>query len=203
MFVGITSRTPHFQRDDVTDRLLVFFVRRFEEGEFVAEHLLLDEVLQHRDRIMTVLVENLQEVIRALKETTGRTYKTCFRMADFATFALRIADVEGGRAKMEGLFGKMADEQAAFTLDGDTFLELLWLWLAVDGNNKRPVKASTFHSELKALAEEKHMDFGYRNGKALGQRINNAEHNLRKIVGISITTDPHLKQKLYSFWKLV
>ena len=35
-FVGITSRTPHFRREDVADRLLLFHVERLKEG-FVAE----------------------------------------------------------------------------------------------------------------------------------------------------------------------
>jgi hypothetical protein len=147
-FVGITSRTPYFQRDDVADRLLVFHVRRFEEGEFIAESELLSAILKDRDRIMTVVLRQLQAAIKALQETAGREYKTTFRMADFATFALRIADVNGGRETLEDIFDRMGDEQAAFTLDGDTLVEMLNLWLRDGRNHNRPVSAAELYKEL-------------------------------------------------------
>jgi len=201
-FVGITSRTPHFQRDDVADRLLVFHVRRFEEGQFVAESQLLEAIRTDRDRIMTIVLRRVQEAIGALKATVGREYKTAFRMADFATFALRIADVNGGREKLEDIFNRMSEEQAAFTLDGDCLVELLHLWLREKGNHERPVSAAALYKELVQLAEAEKVTFSYKSGRSLGQRLGNVEHNLRSIFGVKVEVDRHQKLKQYSFWPL-
>jgi hypothetical protein len=201
-FVGITSRTPYFQRDDVADRLLVFHVRRFGEGEFIAESELLAGVLKDRDRIMTVVLRQLQQAIRALKETATRVYKTSFRMADFATFVLRIADVGGNRAVIEDMFDRMGDEQAAFTLDGDTLVEALNLWLKNEKNHRREMTAAGLHKELAQLAEAEKVEFAYKSSRSLAQRLSNTEHNLRSIMGVKVTTDPHKRQKRYTFWPL-
>jgi hypothetical protein len=201
-FLGLTSRTPHFRRDDVADRLLIFHVRRFEDGQFVAEEELLGAVLRDRDRILADVVRQLQEAIGALRATAGRPYKTAFRMADFGTFALRLADAGGGREAMEGLFGKLCEEQAAFTLEGDPLAELLPRWLAAPGNPGRPADAATLYKELGALAEAEKLEFSYRSSRALGQRLGNVLHNLKAILRVQVIHDPHRKQKLYQFWPL-
>jgi hypothetical protein len=201
-FVGITSRTPYFQRDDVADRLLVFHVRRFGEGEFVAESELLDAILKDRNRIMTVVLRRLQEVIKALKETAGRKYKTTFRMADLATFALRIADAAKNMPAVEDIFDRMGEEQAAFTLDGDTLVEMLGLWLRKEANHDREVTAAELYKQLAKLAEDEKVEFAYKSSRSLGQRLGNIEHNLRSVVGVKVATHPHKKMKLYRFWPL-
>ncbi len=43
---------------------------------------------------------------------------------------------------------------------------------------------------------------GYRSGRSLGQRLSNIEHNLRSVVGVSVSSDSHKKQKVYTFWPL-
>ncbi len=176
-FLGITSRTPYFQRDDVADRLLVFHVRRFGEGEFIAEGELLAEILAQRNGIMTIVFQHLQGVIGALKETNGRKYKTSFRIADLGVFALRVADAQGGMDEMQGIFDRMRDEQAAFTLEGDTVIELLDLWLKDEANIQREVSAAQLYGELAALSEKEKIEFGYKSSRSLGQRLGNTEHN--------------------------
>jgi hypothetical protein len=200
-FVGITSRTPYFRRDDVADRLLIHRLRRFEEGEFVAEQELLALVLRDRDRIMTDVMRQLQDAIGALRTTAGRSYKTSFRMADFATFALRLADANGSRTTLETIFDRLCEEQASFTLEGDSLLDLLDHWLADRNNERRWVDAATLFRELSAIAEAERLAFTYKNARSLGQRLANAEHNLRTVVGVASRADPHLKQKVYQFWK--
>jgi|GEM_PF-796991 len=201
-FIGITSRTPHFRRDDVADRLLINHVRRFDEKSFVAEGELLDRVVKHRNRIMTGVVRRLQEVIQALKGTAGQKYQTSFRMADFATFALRIADFQGCKEKVEGIFDLMVEEQAVFTLEADELLEPLRRWASVKENQKREVLAKELFAELKKIAEEGKLEFHYKSPVSLGIKLNNLQQNLCTIMGVQIRTEANKKQKLYSFWLL-
>jgi hypothetical protein len=200
-FVGITSRTPNFRRDDVADRLLIHRLHRIEDGQFVSEHELLAAVLASRDRIMTDVMRQLQEAIRALQATAEKSYKTYFRMADFATFALRLADADGAQARLEEVLLRLGEEQAAFTLEGDSLVELLEHWLARSANERRWVDAATLFRELSILAAAKNLCFNYKSGRALAQRLANTEHNLRTVIGVEAELEPHLKQKVYRFWK--
>ncbi|MHC5057588.1 MAG: hypothetical protein ACYTKD_23175 [Planctomycetota bacterium] len=49
--VGITSRTPHFRREDIADRLLLFYLKRLRS--FTPESDLLQELENRRDEVMT------------------------------------------------------------------------------------------------------------------------------------------------------
>jgi hypothetical protein len=112
-FVGITSRTPHFKREDVADRLLLFHVERLET--FGAEGELLSELTAQRDTLMTELVGQLQRVLAALHDNKGKSYPTTFRIADFAQFVLRVADADGKLAEAQAMFERLGEEQLAFT----------------------------------------------------------------------------------------
>jgi hypothetical protein len=207
-FLGITSRTPYFQRDDVADRLLVFHVRRFGaeegggEGGFVAEEALKAEILTNRNRIITAVLRELQNVLAYLNKTEGRTYRTDFRMADFGTFVLRMADARGKLQKAEELLARMGCEQDLFTMEGDSLVELLGRWLEDAKNHGRAVDAGTLHGELVKLAEEKRLKFGYTSGRSLGQRLRNVLPNLRSVYRVELDSDTHRKQKAYRFWPL-
>ena len=113
----ITSRTPHFRREDVADRLLLFHVERLKGG-FVAESTLLAELTAQRNLLMTELVGQLQRVLAALEKNKGKAYPTNFRIADFAQFVLKVADADGKLAEAEAMFDRLAAEQLAFTLAG-------------------------------------------------------------------------------------
>jgi hypothetical protein len=201
-FVGITSRTPHFQRDDVADRLLIHRVRRFNDGEFISEEELLRAVVENRDRIMTDIVQQLQDAIKALWATAGRSYKTAFRMADWATFALRLADAEGTRAPTEALFAKLCAEQDAFTLEGECLVDVLSYWLDVKTNPGREVDAATLFEELKSLAAMNKLKWTYTSPRSLAQRLRNVLHNLKAAFRVEVVPDKHNKQQKYKFNRL-
>jgi hypothetical protein len=212
-FLGITSRTPQFNRDDVADRTLINRVKRFEEGKYRGEHELKAAILKDRNRILTAVVRRLRECIAALKQTEGKSYRTSFRMADFATFCLRLAETKGEQEKLQAIFAKMQDEQTSFSLEGDTLVDLLGFWLDVREekmesgrvkkeyvNQGRQVTAATLYNELSALAEARKMRFAYQSGRSLAQRLGHIETNLGRLFDMAITPDPTKKQKVYQFW---
>jgi hypothetical protein len=224
-FLGITSRTPHFNRDDVADRLLINRVKRIGDGEgqgrpdagrqrngrappddagpeaaFLAESVLIAPLRKARDKILTSVVRQLQSVIKALKQTAGREYRTAFRMADFATFCLRIGDALGNRAAVEEMFARMSEEQSALTLDTERPVAVLLRWLEYEANRGREVSAQVLHEELKTVADGERLDYDCESGRALGQRLGHIEPNLRTVVRLTVRTDHHRKQKLYTFW---
>ncbi len=210
-FVGITSRTPHFNRDDVVDRMLIHYVKRFAPGQYRSEHALKAAMLKDRNRIMTAVVRHLQEYLAALKQTEGKTYHTSFRMADFAVFCLRLADVKGRRGEFEAVFAKMEEEQAEFTLEGDSLIDMLGMWLDVvktEGtktthpNRGRYITAKDLFQELSALAEAKGTKFDYQGGRSLGQRLRHIESNLQSVLKLEVDQSSTKNQKRYAFWPL-
>jgi hypothetical protein len=113
-----------------------------------------------------------------------------------------LADANGSQVGLEGTFQRLCEEQAAFTLEGDSLPELFNHWLTDPMNERRWLNAAMLFQELKMVAEAEKLAFKYKSPRSLGQRIANTEHNLRTVVGVEIQPDSHLKQKVYRFWKL-
>lgn len=110
-FVGLTSRTPKFTRDDVSDRLLIFNLERFKF--FTPEDSILDAVLKNRTALMTIIFGYIKQTIRLLNAHTG-DMQCCTRMATFEKFC-RIIDPPS-----VDIFGKMVETQREFSEDAFT-----------------------------------------------------------------------------------
>jgi hypothetical protein len=176
-FLAITSRTPHFRRDDVADRLLIMKVERYET--FRAEKALLDEVLQNRDRIMSEVVRHLQRVVQALQAEQEADDSGIFRMADFAAFAMKVARHAGIETQMKAIFEKLTSEQSAFALEGDPIFELLRTWASQ--NQGREVTNKDLCTELTEVAEKTKVEFPYKGKvRAFAQRMSQLRSNLKE-----------------------
>ena len=129
-------------------------------------------------------------------------------MADFAVFCLRLVDVTERRSQFEAIFTKMEEEQAAFTLEGDSLIDLIEVWLKTEKmegtkvrfpNRGRYVTAKELHAELAALAEAREMKFAYQSGRSLGQRLRHIESNLRTVFQVEVDPNSSKNQKRYAF----
>ena len=89
--LAVTSRTPNFRREDVAERLLPLTVTRI--GEFEPEAALLDDVQARRQELVSAILADVQRALVALQDEGTKTYRTKFRMADFADFAITVAPV--------------------------------------------------------------------------------------------------------------
>ena len=173
-FLAVTSRTPHFRRPDVADRLLVFYVDRLDT--FVPESQMLAELVQFRDEIWTEVISRLQELVRVFQDQKGKNYSSQFRMADFADFCLRIAHTEGWGERMEAILEQLKNMQTSFAMQDEPIFDLLDIWLnrSTASNIGREVTTAQLCKELTAVAEENDMHFFFKgNTKALGRRLTN------------------------------
>lgn len=121
--LAITTRTPEFRRDDVADRLLIFNFQRIQEN--IPQSELEREIVENRDAFMTWYLNKLQQALSYLGVT--EPVKSQFRMADFASFCLRLAMAEGEEsyALMQGIFGEMQRLQSKFTTEQDPLCSLI------------------------------------------------------------------------------
>jgi len=167
-YLALTSRTPHFRRDDVADRLILIKVMRFTQ--FRSESVLLTEISDERDVILSEVVSTLQDILPALKKDQDKEYPSMFRMADFYTFSMKVGPCLGiEKESMEEMFLKLARQQSYFSLEQDPTVVLLLLW--AEKNPDQEVTNKQLWERLKALAKEERMDFPYKTGFASFSQI--------------------------------
>ena len=196
-YLAITSRTPHFRRDDVADRLLVMTVEYI--NQHVGLEILMKGLLRKRNKILTQVAFQLQKIVKALRKTRKDVPTVSFRMADFATFALRVAPALGITTDVDGLFRKMAQAQSDFALETDSLPDLLMEWVNLKGNAGREVTAADLCGELSILAEGQKVEFPYdRTPRQLAQRLGSLRSNLADILKITIR-DGGSRKRFYAF----
>lgn len=184
-FVTLTSRTPHFRRDDVSDRLLIMRTKRLPD--FRSEKDCIDEIGRNRNEIMTYVMYTLQ---RLLINMVGKEEKALvsFRMADFGKFALGTASILYAPEDVKVIFDKMSQEQSRFTLENEPIYEILNIWIDENGNQGREVTSAQLYDEFTVIAREHNISFYYRSPRGLAQRLTNIRSNLGIYFNISDRT---------------
>jgi hypothetical protein len=131
-FLGVTSRTPQFTRDDVADRLICLTFERIKD--FLPEGELISDIIENRNEIMSYIMFELQEIIRTFKGTQGRKYPNNFRIADFAVFGLKINDAKGKKDAFESLLDRVSTIQKDFAVEEDSLVYVLKILCKRDGD---------------------------------------------------------------------
>ncbi len=194
-FLTITTRNPAFGRDDVADRLLIMDLARF--SDFKNESDLLAELVGMKNQIMYEVIQNIQEIIIALKENKDLKFKHRFRMADFADFATKIGKYAGIEKQIKTAFIKLAEKQVKLVEERDPMLELLFEW--VEKNSDQEVTPMELCEQLISLSEESGVKFPYR-GKKLSfcQKFRSFLKTWKKYFDIEFYSGGGHK-KLYTF----
>ncbi len=148
-WLAITSRTPHFRREDVADRLLPFHVQRFEG--FAALSDLKADIVRDRNLLMTALVRDLQKVLRGLAQHKGERIESAFRMADYGQFAIKVSEALGFAGDMQNLLARVTREQTAFAMANEPLFEWLDKWVALPGNAGKLLTTGQLYAELRIL----------------------------------------------------
>ncbi len=179
-YIGVTSRTPHFTRDDVADRLLPFYVERFLK--FTGTNDLDQKLNANRNQIMTEVLFELQKIVAALEHGQHLDCSSGFRLADFANFALKIAHAEGRRREMDSILVRMGGEQRNFSAEGDPLIEMVELWLESNpANQGRKMLARDLSREFSDLARLHRTQWKCDNHRSLAQNLGNSDLNLGQI----------------------
>lgn len=186
-FIGITSRTPHFKREDVSSRLLVFGMRSLLENPdgFKSENDLRAQLAEERQTMCTEILWNLHDIVVALKEHKQQEYQTRFRMADFAMFCLRVAAKGDLLEDMERILEAMRNEQQGFALDGDPLVEMLLQWSLTGVNRTRTIEVSELMQELDNLASIHGYEWVWRGKvRSFYQRMRNLKNTMTDLVSV-------------------
>jgi DNA primase catalytic core len=174
-FISLNSRTPKFKRDDVVDRLLLFRVNRLEK--FRKESEILDEILSNRDNLWSELLDDLNLIVKALKEDKER-FVSGFRLADWADLGWRIAKTKGAGNTFIKLLEKMDVAQSEFLLEDNPLFDCLDIWLENTSNRGREVTASQLYNELQIVAEANKVTFPFKSARSLGMHLQSIQSDL-------------------------
>ena len=167
--VMINSRTPHFKRDDVADRLIIFRLDRFDN--FKSGEKLIEALDQNRQSILSELIENLNGIVELL-QNDGSSLPTPFRMADWAENGWKISKHFGVEEVFLRIVQKMNLSQSHFALDDDLLFRPFRNGCQQNKQN-REVTASDLYGDLAKIMGKETWQFHYRSPIALGKRLSN------------------------------
>lgn len=197
-WLGITSRTLRFMdnQPDLPDRTLVLKLARLVDRQ--PEDELLNAVAQRRNVLWSELLDELNAVVRHLKENP-EPVRVSFRMADFASFALKVATLWGCREEIERALAKLERLQVNCAFENEPIHRLLELWLRDPSNRGRELDAGMLHREWSKLAEENRIPWPFESGKSLGQALGRLRLAPRESFEVDVSQDSHSKQNRYAF----
>jgi len=175
-FIGITSRDPHFKRDDVADRMLLHHVKKFKL--YLKEDALYQPMETHASLLWSLCLDDANRIIKLLNEIKLEEISSPHRLADWAAFALVTAQALGIEIeKVKTLLTNMEMERAAFSLLDDPLREALKSWVKSSKNQGEWYSTG----ELYTMLVEEHSEFKktYESVQSLGKRLANVETELR------------------------
>jgi hypothetical protein len=195
--LAITSRTPHFRREDVADRLLLFRVQRYED--FFSQAYLLEEGRAKRNAVLTEVFGLLQRAVAALKARATEHPRVKFRMADFAEFALKVTPALTGDDRIVGVLDRLARAQLAFTTEHEPLLDLIDEWLKFSSNVGRPITTGALFEELRELQHSSVRVFPFKDPQAFGLHVSSLDATLRDVFKMEIS---HVRsnRRQCTFW---
>jgi len=201
-FLCVTSRTPQFTRDDVADRLICLSFKRLDS--FIPENELIGDIIENRNEIMSYIMNELQGIIKVLKETRERKYPSTFRIADFATFGLKLSDARGQKAEFEELLNKVSIVQKDFAVEEDSLVYALKILCKLNEMYGKEIEYSAFdlHKKLLDITCQERYDIPefkarYKTVKSFARRIANIKSNIVNEVIIKVR-EIRSNKKLYT-----
>jgi len=181
---------------DLPDRTLVLKLGRLKDRQ--PEQELLNAVAQRRNALWSELLDELNAIVRYLKEHP-EPIQVRFRMADFASFALKVGTLWGCREEIENALAKLEASQSGCALEADPIHQVLELWLRNEANHSRNVDAGTLHQEWGSLAKEHRIAWPFASGRSLAQALGQLQFALREQFEVGVGFDSHKRQNRYQF----
>jgi hypothetical protein len=198
-WLGITSRSVDFMahQPDLPDRTLVLKMERLNEkrpeGELIAA------IARQRNAMWSELLDQLNAIVEHL-QVDPNPIPTKFRMADFASFALKVATIWQCREEVEAIFTKLEQAQADLVFEDEPVHQVLQQWLANSSNRGREVTAGTLQTEWGRLAALNGIWWRFQSALSLGKELGRLNHALNQRFRLKVDEDRHKKQKSYWFW---
>ena len=158
---GIESKASDLEH---TNRSLIIRIKKRED--FLSSVDLMSDLDGRRNEIMSEIVHRVRMVLTALDAQRGYRPTVHARLADVATFLLRIARHEGWEDDARNLLAAWSEEQTAQAMAGDDVLQAMESVLRTVDFKPAWLTASQFHKLLVSSAAHEGISLGTWSEKA-------------------------------------
>lgn len=195
-FLGLNARTPKFRRDDVVDRLLIFYVERFDN--FLDEELLYQPLDKHYNTLWSKYMDNLNDVVAEYQNTDITDMSSSHRLVEWVILAKIISRGLGiDQKKVSDMIESMRYERSAFSLQNDSILNAVRRFCEHHVDHQRWYSAGELYDELCDVSEEFEDD--YETSKSLSMRLPNVQSELSDLVGLQQRYNKKKGRNEYNF----
>jgi len=150
-FVGLTSRTPKFVRDDIAERLIPVRVEPFAQA-LVNESTIARRIADARNELWGEILEDLSDIVAYIGVHGLPSFAGDFRQGDFAAFLSVMVALSGGKYELKRLVDFIRREQVREAIEGDPLAHLLQQWLDTPTNQGRELTPEALFVALSSLA---------------------------------------------------
>lgn len=195
-FLGVNSRTPKFKRDDVVDRLLIFYVDRIDEN--IAPQALLGPIKENWSLLWSEYMDDLNKIVKIMNETELGQITSEHRLVEWVVFARLVQKaLHIDEEKIEDLIRDMKHEKSAFALQDDPLLTALRNLLDSTLYQDKWYSAKELHQRLSEV-DDVYKD-SYNSFQSLSRRLPNVHPELNDILGMKQRYSKHEKHNEYRF----
>ena len=181
-FMALNARDPSFKRDDVVDRLLLFYVDRLESN--IHEDLLYGPIEEHWDTLWSEYLDDLNKIIKCMKTVDKSAYRSNHRIVAWVVFAnicKEALDLDGD--SIDELVDAMKHEKDAFSLGGDPLLEVVRMLIESEYDETSWRSASELYDLLSGLDKSFGVE-SYKTPRSLANRLPHVQSELKNLVGM-------------------
>jgi hypothetical protein len=205
-FPAITSREPKFKRDDLVDRLLLFYTKRIKGP--VSRSELTRSLLEKRSAIMTEVLTNLNSIVkilaleevRKLKDPDWRPLKCISRLGDWETFGRTVCGFNSGFYFIFAMQA-MNEDKDDFSIGEDYLFLTIANVCYIRETEIKDTTTAQLYALLAMEAEEMGLnDFPkhYKSSMSIGKKFPHIMNSLEKWFEIKVFDLPNC-QRLFSF----
>ncbi len=189
----ITSRNPHFRREDVARRLLPLRFQPIASEHRLTEAELRSEVETRRAGIWADVLAALARLQDAWPRVRDRL-KPSHSLADFSIFGALLATAyaeESGPTEWEALMGRLDRAQGRFNTDVDPLTDLLQVALDEQEGVLPAQPVRDLFRRLAVLAKDLRHPWPYYSTESLSKTLRARERALKQALRVEIVWSTH------------
>lgn len=198
--VAISGITSVLSQVEHTNRSLIIHMKERPEGTFKSYKGLMKNLDNHRNQLMSELVERVRLVLVAQDVQRDYDPQTNVRLADVAVFLLRVARHEGWEQTALETLNAWVDEQQDSALEDDDIGEVLIQVLRNEHFESKWMTAGEFHNLLSTTGHHHRISMGVWSDKGPKTLSTQLLHNLKSYAsrfGLQKTLNKHTKNNMF------
>ena len=184
-FVAITTKAPHFTREDLIQRTFVLWLE--SKTDNINPNVLQQRILDNRSKLWSEVLSNLLSIVKRLKDLKNqKPIEVRFRNAAWAEFVFKATHKKYHNT-IKKLLNKINEDQIMFLLESNPLAKALFLWLREKGNLGKWIESGELRQDLMRIARLNQLDQTiYKNNQKYGVELKNVVSTFSRIYEVEI-----------------